>query len=135
MEKVKVIVELGNDSKYSAYMDCYGYDFGLAGFGSTAKEAIADFYESYREEREMCAKEGKPAPELEFDVRYDIASFLSYYSGILSKPVAEKITGINQKQLWHYMSRIRKPKPETLRKIQASIHSFADNLRQIRLVD
>jgi hypothetical protein len=70
----KVIVELGNDNKYSAYMDCCGYDFGLAGFGSTAKEAVEDFYESYREEREMCAKEGKPCPELEFDIRYDIAS-------------------------------------------------------------
>jgi hypothetical protein len=69
MEKVKVIVELGSDNRYSAYMDCYDYNFGLAGFGSTAKDAIEDFYESYREERDMCAKEGKEMPELEFDIR------------------------------------------------------------------
>jgi hypothetical protein len=135
MKKVNVIVEYGSDNKYSAYMDCYDYDFGLAGFGSTAKDAIEDFYEAYREEREMCAKEGKVIPELEFDIRYDITSFLNYYNGILSKTVVEKITGVNQKQLWHYTSQIRKPKPETLRKIQANIHSFADSLKQIRLVD
>ncbi|MCL2511335.1 MAG: hypothetical protein FWF09_04730 [Bacteroidales bacterium] len=43
MEKVKVIVECGSDGKYSAFMDCYDYDFSLAGFGNTAKDAIADF--------------------------------------------------------------------------------------------
>jgi hypothetical protein len=76
MEKVKVIVELDNDNKYSAYMDFYNYNFGLAGFGHTAKDAIEDFYESYREERDMCTKEGKEIPELEFDIiRYDNSSF------------------------------------------------------------
>ena len=42
MEKVKVIAALGGDNRYSACRDCYSCDFGLAGFGSTAKDAIAD---------------------------------------------------------------------------------------------
>ena len=42
--KVKVIVECGTDGKYSAFMDCYDYDFSLAGFGNTAKDAVNDFY-------------------------------------------------------------------------------------------
>jgi len=44
METVKVIVECGKGGKYSAFMDCYDYDFGLSGFGDTVKEAISDFY-------------------------------------------------------------------------------------------
>jgi hypothetical protein len=135
MKKVKVIVEQGSDGKYSAYMDCSDFDFGLAGFGNTSKEAIDDFYEAYAEEKLMCVKEGKVAPELEFDIQYDMCSFLNYYAGILSKSGLEKITGINQKQLWHYSSGMRKPKPETTRKIQERLHHFADDLRQVHFID
>jgi hypothetical protein len=135
MKKVKVIVEQGKDGKYSAYMDCYDFDFGLAGFGSTAKEAIQDFHESYEEEKAMIAKEGKEVPELDFDIQYDICSFLDYYAGILSKSGLEKITGINQKQLWHYSSGNRRPKLQTAKKIQESIHHFADELRQVHFID
>ena len=71
MKKVKVIVERGSDNRFSAYMDYYDLDFGLAGFGNTANDAIADFYEAYEEEKVMSVKEGKMAPDLVFDVCYD----------------------------------------------------------------
>jgi len=130
--KVNVIIEKGSDNRYSAYMDYYEFDFGLSGFGKTAKEAIADFYECYDEEKEMCKKEGKMCPKLEFDIKYDVSAFLSYYSDILTKSGLEKITGINQKQLWHYSTGIRRPKPQTTMKIQNGLHNFADNLRQVQ---
>ncbi|MDR1553322.1 MAG: DNA-binding protein [Prevotellaceae bacterium] len=135
MKKVKVIVEHGTDGKFSAYIDCYDFDFGLAGFGDTAQQAITDFYECYEQEKRMCAQDGKVAPELEFDIQYDVMSFLDYYSGILSKSGLEKITGINQKQLWHYSSGKRKPKPQTTKKIQSSLHQFADALKQVQFID
>ena len=134
MKKVKVIVECGKDGKYSAYMDCYDYDFSLAGFGSTAQNAIADFYICVEEEKLMCEKDGKTMPELEFDIQYDMPSFLNYYSGILSKSGLEKITGINQKQLWHYSSGKRKPKRQTTLQIQNGLHRFAENLSQVQFV-
>jgi len=135
MEKVKIFVECGKDGKFSAYMDCYDYDFGLAGFGNTAKEAIADFYIAVEEEKTMCERDGKTMPELEFDIRYDVTSFLDYYAGILSKSGLEKITGINQKQLWHYSSGKRRPTRQTSLRIQNNLHCFADNLKQVRFID
>ena len=69
------IVERGNDGKYSVFMDCYDYDFSLAGFGSSIKEEITDFYACVEEEKAMHRKEGKTMPELEFDIQYDIDSF------------------------------------------------------------
>jgi hypothetical protein len=134
MKKVQVIVECGKDGKYSAYKDCNDYDFSLAGFGSTAQNAIADFYACVEEEKLMCKKEGKTMPELEFDIQYDMPSFLNYYSGILSKSGLEKITGINQKQLWHYSSGKRKPKRQTTLQIQNGLHRFAENLSQVQFV-
>jgi hypothetical protein len=131
--KVKVVVEQGKDRRYSACMDYEGdLPFGLAGFGKTAKSAIADFYESYEEEKRMSREEGKTIPALEFDIHYDIGSFLDYYSGILSKSGLEKITGINQKQLFHYSSGIKHPRGVTAKKIQEHIHSFADELKQVQ---
>jgi len=131
MKKVKVIVECGKDGKFSAFMDNYDYDFALAGFGNTAQEAINDFYACVEEEKLMCEKEGKSMPQLIFEIQYDVPSFLNYYSGILSKSGLEKITGINQKQLWHYSSGKRKPKRQTTLQIQNGLHRFAENLSQI----
>jgi hypothetical protein len=133
--KVKVIIERGSDGKYSAYMDYYELDFGLAGFGNTAKEAIADFYEAFEQEKRLCIAEGKQLPELEFDIRYDVSSFLDYFAGILSKSGLEKITGINQKQLWHYSSGNRRPKAHTIYKIQERLHLFGKELQQLQFID
>jgi len=132
--KVTVIVERGKDNKYSAFMDYYDLDFGLAGFGNSAKEAIQDFHESYNEEKEMCLKEGKSIPELEFDIQYDVSSFLDYFSGVLSKSGLETITGINQKQLWHYSSGLRKPRQSTVMHIQERLHAFADSIKQVHFI-
>ena len=133
--RVDVFVEKGKDNLFSVNMDYYELDFGLSGFGKTAAEAIDDFYQCWEEEKEMCEIEGKDIPELEFNIKYDVTSFLDFYSGILSKSGLEKVTGINQKQLWHYSSGRRNPKPKTARKIQESLHRFADDLRQVQFVN
>jgi predicted RNase H-like HicB family nuclease len=135
MRKVNVIIERAKDNTYSAYTDCHDYDFGLLGYGDTVKETIDDFYGVYNEFKEIYAEEGKDFPELEFDFQYDVASFLDYYTGMLSKSGLEKITGINQKQLWQYASGVRRPKPATTRKIQESLYHFADELKQVHFVD
>jgi hypothetical protein len=131
MKKVKVIVERGSDNKFSAIMDCYDYDFGLSGFGNTPKEAIADFYECYDEAKVMNTNEGKSTPELEFDFEYDLSSFLNYYARILSKSGLEQITGVSQKQLWHYSSGSKRPRLQTTRKIEEGVHQFANYLSQV----
>ena len=133
--KVDVIVEKGKDNLFSVNMDYYEFDFGLSGFGKTASEAISDFYQCWKEARNMYNDEKKNIPELEFDIHYDVCSFLDYYGGILSKSGLEKVTGINQKQLWHYSSGKRHPKPATARKIQESLHRFAEDLRQVQFVN
>jgi hypothetical protein len=112
-------------------MDNYELDFGLAGFGDTANLALKDFYESYEEEKQMSAAEGKETPELQFEIEYDVSSFLNYYSGILSKSGLEKVTGISQKQLWHYSSGAKRPRPKTKERIQTGLHQLARDLSQV----
>jgi hypothetical protein len=72
---------------------------------------------------------------MEKDYNRDLGAFLNHYAGILSKSGLEKITGVNQKQLWHYSSGGRRPSMETAKKVQESIYSFADELKQVHFID
>ncbi|NDV46190.1 XRE family transcriptional regulator [Paludibacter sp. 221] len=133
--KAKVIIERGTDGFYSLYMNEDKFDFGLNGQGNTVEEAKEEFLQAYNELKEMYAEEKKQVPALDFVYEYDVASFLNYYDGILSKSGLEKITGINQKQLWHYASGTRKPNPETVKKIQDGLNRFAKDLEQVHFIN
>ena len=133
--KVKVIIERGTDGFYSVYMDDDRFDFGLNGQGDTVQEAKDDFLTAYQEIKELREEEGEEMPVLEYNFEYDVDSFLNYYSGILSKSGLERVTGINQKQLWHYASGKRKPTRATVLKIQEGLHSLAKDLMQVQFVD
>ena len=133
--KAKVIIERGTDGVFSLYMDGDKFDFGLNGQGDTVESAKEDFLMSYKELKDMYSDEGKNVPNLDFVYEYDVASFLNYYDGILSKSGLEKITGINQKQLWHYSSGRRKPSRETIKKIQEGLNRFAKDLNQVHFIN
>ena len=133
--KAKVIIERGNDGLFSYYMDENKFDFGLNGQGNTIEEAKNEFLSVYSELKDMYLEEGKTLPNLKFEYEYDMSSFLNYYSGILSKSGLEKITGVNQKQLWHYSSGKRKPTKSTIKKIQLGLRKFSNELSQVHFVD
>jgi predicted RNase H-like HicB family nuclease len=132
--KAKVIIERGNDGLFSYYMNEDKFDFGLNGQGNTIEEAKNEFLSAYSELKNMYLEEGREFSELEFEYEYDICSFLNYYSGVLSKSGLEKITGINQKQLWHYSSGRKKPTRTTVEKIQVGLNNFSKELGQVRFV-
>ncbi len=51
-----------------------------------------------------------------------------YYGGLISLSGMERITGINQKQLWAYMHGRKKPRQAQKEKIMNSLHKFAHDL-------
>lgn len=134
--KIDVFIERGLDGTYDVHFgeQTKGLTFGLLGQGNTVKEAIDDFYNS-RDEIEAYYKEiGKPFPDnLEFLFKYDTASLLAYYSNVLSLAGLEKLTGVAQGQLSHYVTGKRKPSPKTVLKIERSLHQFAAELEQVQL--
>jgi len=111
VHKIEVIIEKGNDNTYTAYISGENsLPFGILGDGNSVKEAIEDFEKSFEDMKEYYAKVGKEFPKnVEFTFKYDLASFLSYYSKILSLAGLEKLTGVNQGQLSHYVTGRRRP--------------------------
>ena len=136
--KIDVIIETGPDKRFEAVIDPdkeYGLSFGLLGEGHSVQECIDDFYASADEMKALYAEKGKEFPgDLEFTFKYDAASFLAHYSDMLSLSGLEKITGINQRQLSHYLKGVKKQRPETIQKIETWIHRFANELSQVNFV-
>ncbi len=74
------------------------------------------------------------AGEFELKFRIDIATFINYYSGIFTKAALSRITGINERQLWHYAAGVHKPRQKQAEKIQRGIQSLTRELESISLV-
>ena len=96
--KITAIIERGNDGTYDVYLD---FDdritFGLRGTGSTVEEAKKDFYINKDDMRALYNEEGKAFPEeLEFDFKYDLASYLAAYSDKISLAGLGRLTGVNR---------------------------------------
>ncbi len=131
MEKVKVFIEK-SEYGYSAYMDDSNLDYGCIGEGQTIEDTINDFLSAYNEMKDYYAAHGKPFTEATFEFCYDTASFLAEYAGIFSLSGLEKITGVSQAQLGHFLHGRRKPSRKTIDKIQNGVDRFAKELTAIK---
>lgn len=136
MERVKAFIEVGDDGMYSVYVDLENktLNYGIHGTGETAREAIDDFNSAYEAMKQFHKAKEKDFVEATFSFQYDVASFLEYYANVFSKPGLEMITGINQKQFFHYQSG-KKPRKETILKIQEGLHKLGKELTQVHFID
>lgn len=132
--KAEVIIERGADGTYSAYIESNNVPFGLIGDGKTVQETIADFLNSADEMKEYYQEQGKEFPEIEWKFKYDVASFLQYYAFAFTLAGLERITGVSQGQLSHYINGVRKPSPKTVQKIESRLHDFAKEIGQVNFV-
>lgn len=134
MKNVRAIIERAKDGNYSVYMDADDMSYLITGTGKTVEEAIECFKGGYEDMKQYYAEEGKEFEEVEFDYKYDMASFLSYFTKAFSLAGLSRITGINQGQLSHYVTGHRVPSQRTKEKMQQSIRSFAADLSQVNFI-
>ena len=102
-------------------------NYGLNGFGRSAREAMEDIQAAAREFREMAAESGEVFPdELEFDFRLDVGSFFDYYP--LDVTATAKYIGVNPSILRQYVAAIREPQQKQIDKINAGLERLAHDL-------
>lgn len=68
--------------------------------------------------------------ELEFSL--EVSALLHYYDGILTRAALSRVTGINQRQLGHYLSGYRNPRADKRDMIVAGFHKIGQEFMQIR---
>ena len=119
------------DNGYSVSCDLLpgwivAYDGDFSGLEEYVKESI-DFYVE-------CAKEDSedyPAildSEYKLMYKFDIQSLLCHYQRIFSFSALQFITGINQRQLWHYAAGRSKPRKQQAEKIVNSLNNLGREL-------
>ena len=129
---ITALIERGEDGKYSIFIENKDFPYGIIGTGATVQTAMEDFEEGLQEMKEYVESTGSSFPEISISFKYDIPSFLHEYAYAFSLAGLERITGVNQKQLGHYISGYRKPSPRTAKKIESKIHAFARELTAVR---
>ena len=131
---LRIVIERA-ENNYSAYID--GID-GIVATGQTVDEIKTNMIEAINAFVEECNELGCEVPkelqgDYELNFKMDVNSLLDFYSGIFSKAGLERITGINQKQLWHYASGNRNPRPEQSLKLETALHKLGEELLSISL--
>lgn len=131
MKTVRIIIEKTKD-QYTAYAENVE---GIYGGGDTVEQAKASIEKSIR----LIKKHNKEkAPKIllsdyQLVYKFDTQSLLNYYKGIFTNASLERITGIRQKQIQHYASGLKKPRPAQKKKIQDSLHELAHELMAVEL--
>ena len=123
MKTVEVIVEHAGKN-LSAYIE----DAPVITVGNDMKEAIELYLEDNSKPCEVLSG------EFELKFKIDAATFINYYSNIFTKAALSRITGINERQLWHYAAGVHKPRRQQLEKIQRGIQSLTKELSAINLL-
>ena len=132
--RVRAIIETGKNLDYDIHTDDESLGFMLLGQGDTIEEAKADLLNSKEEMKVVYEEAGEnfDFEHLEFDYVFDTISFLKHSP--FSLIGLSKATGINCKQLSHYVTGYRKPSPKTVKRIQAGVTKFAETMRNAVLV-
>ena len=130
MKTVEVIVEYAGKN-LSAYIEgapviTVGND--MREIEENMKEAIELYLEDNPNPCELLPG------ELELKFKVDAATFINYYSNIFTKAALSRITGINERQLWHYAAGVHKPRRQQLEKIQKGIQALTKELSSIHLL-
>lgn len=116
MKQIIAIIERAEDGTYSVYCK----DEIFSGMGETIEQAKIDMLRQMTVYKETALKECFRYPEFmdgEYEIEYviDALSLMNYYvkAGIFTLAALEKITGINQKQLWAYTNGTRPRKAQS----------------------
>lgn len=130
MKKVEVIVEYAGKN-LSAYIE----NAPIAVVGNDMSEIernMREAVEFYLEDNDNPCEVLRGDFELVFKI--DAPTFINTYSNIFTKAALSRITGINERQLWHYAAGVHKPRQKQLEKIQRGIRSLSSELSSISLL-
>jgi hypothetical protein len=129
MKQVKVIIERSEDA-FWAYAEQVE---GVSGGGDTVEEAKHSLMESIELQKELDNWPKSLGKNYTLVFKFDTESLLNYFKGVFTHAAFERITGINQKQLQHYASGHRKPRPVQAKKIEAALHKLGNELIAVEL--
>jgi predicted RNase H-like HicB family nuclease len=132
MKQIKIVIEK-TKNHYSAYAENVE---GIYGAGNTPDEAKQSILNAITLLKKYNKAQNIPAilkGNYELVYRFDAESLLTYYKKVFTNSALERITGINQRQLQHYSSGLKKPRLAQKKKIETALHQLGSELMAIVL--
>jgi hypothetical protein len=131
----KIIVNVGKTpGGYCANIDILpGWVLGTDGDFADFKKELQESIDLYIE---WAKEDGDEYPtvfdkEYKFEYKFNIESLLCCYDGILSRAAISRLTGINEKQLGHYICGRSRPRKEQETKIIQGFHQLGKELLSV----
>lgn len=132
MEKIIMVIGKSKDFYGAASENCDG----IYAAGDSVEAVKADTYAAIEGIKRNLPEDRWPKQikgEFEIEWKFDVQSFLEYYSNFMSLAGMEKMTGIHQKQLSNYLNHRAVPRRKQADRIISGIHRFARELLSITL--
>lgn len=120
-------------SGYSASCDLIpgwvvAYEGDFDGFEQYVLESIDFYVECCREDNVEYPKVLDLGDDVQLRYKFDVQSLLNHYQNIFSLAALQSITGINQRQLWHYAAGRSKPRPKQAEKLVGALNHLGKEL-------
>ncbi|MFT3904565.1 MAG: type II toxin-antitoxin system HicB family antitoxin [Niabella sp.] len=134
MKKIKVLVEWSGDNFSAGTGEINGLVFAT---GKTLDEVKDNFAEALKFHIEGALEDGDKLPSFvakgRYKLDYDLqaSAMLHLADGLITRSALSRVTGINEKQLSHYLTGHRKPRPEQNEKIAAGIVNINEQIKQL----
>ncbi|MCF2583207.1 type II toxin-antitoxin system HicB family antitoxin [Bacteroides caecigallinarum] len=124
-----------DDKTISVYVPDFD-GFSLNGQGNTVEEAKQALYEAVNDYKTMLSETGKEIPaslsDIEFEYKYDIASFFECFK-FISVSTFAKYAGINPSLMRQYKQRIAFASEAQKMKIEEAIHRAGSEMLAVHL--
>lgn len=130
MLHIKIIIEKSKDH-FSAYAENLEGIYGGGNSIEEVKKSILESIKLFKEFNTDIPKELKGKFKLVFV--FETQSFLEYYSTIFTRSALSRLTGINERQLGHYIQGLHKPRKDKAEKIEKALHGLGKELLSVEL--
>ena len=128
-----ITVNIDWENNYGAYSEevsgCVATNKTLEGVKQAYIEALEVHLQGVRADGDEipAAMQGK----YRLDYVLNVRALLHYFEGVLTRSALSRVTGINERQLGHYITGHRKPRPEQRKKIVEGIHRIGREIDSV----
>jgi predicted RNase H-like HicB family nuclease len=128
-----IIVNIDWENNYGAYSEevsgCVATHKTLEGVKKAYIEALEFHLEGMRKDGDLIPALLQKKYKLDFVL--NVRALLHYFDGVLTRSALSRVTGINERQLGHYITGHRKPRPEQRNKIVEGIHRIGKEINSV----
>ena len=128
-----ITVNIDWENNYGAYSEkvsgCVATNKTLEGVKQAYIEALEFHLQGLRADGDEipAAMQGK----YRLDYVLNVRALLHYFEGVLTRSALSRVTGINERQLGHYITGHRKPRPEQRKKIVEGLHRIGKEINSV----